>query len=142
MIKVTTALPCDVDGLELSEIFEHADALMYGKLAIMDGAPAFSIFDDDKLLGIVGGIYYFPGVAEVFALLSKDIKGSRGFHKAVKTLVDGAFEEFKVHRLQMVVRADFTMGKKWASSLGFEPEGLMKKYGPNGDDYVLFGRVK
>ncbi len=142
MIKVIAALPEHCDSLTLSEIFEHKDALMYGKLAIMDGSPAFTILSDDKIIGIIGGSYFFPGVAEVYALLSNDIKGNFSFHKAVKTIVDGAFEAFKVHRLQMVVRADFLVGQKWAESLGFEAECVMKKYGPNGDDYVLFARVE
>jgi hypothetical protein len=31
---------------------------------------------------------------------------------------------------------------RFAEFLGFEKEGLMKKFGPEGSDYIVMGRIK
>lgn len=144
MIKFIPSKEQDIDDLELSEVFEHKEALLYGKLAIGQGSPAISIFNEkNKVIGIVGGMFLFPKVMEAFGLFSNEIKKyPKEFHKGVKEIANGAFDSFHVHRIQFVVRADFLEGQRWAEALGFEAECVMQKYGPNGDDYVLFGRVK
>jgi hypothetical protein len=143
MIKFIPSTMEHIDQLVLSEVFEHKDALMYGKLNIAEGSPAISIMNDDKVIGIVGAIFLFPKVMEVYGLFSDELKKNPvAFHKGMKTLADGAFANFHVHRIQIVVKADYLEGQRWAETLGFEAECVMPKYGPNGDDYVLFGRVK
>jgi hypothetical protein len=46
-----------------------------------------------------------------------------------------------VRRFQMSVRADFGPGIRWAKLLGFEPEGVLSKYGPDGADHILYAKV-
>ena len=40
--------------------------------------------------------------------------------------------------LQAIVRSDFKDAHKLAKFLGFESEGLMRKYGPDGSDYERY----
>lgn len=143
MISFLPSKPEDLDHLELSDVFEHKDALMYGKLAIAQGSPAITIRDSSKkVIGILGGMFLFPNVMEAYGLFSKDIKKhKKEFHKGIKAIADNAFINFHVHRIQLVVKADYLEGQRWAETLGFEAETVMPKYGPNGDDYVLFGRT-
>ena len=142
MIDIIPAVPSDLDQLELKEIFEHKDALVCGKAVIRAGNPAFSIIADLKVIGVFGGTYLYPGVMEVFGLFSEEIKTHRfSFHKACLELVKGAFEKYNVHRLQIVVRADYREGQKWANVLGFLAEGTLRKFGPDKHDYIIYGRV-
>ena len=40
------------------------------------------------------------------------------------------------------VKADWMEAIRFAEFLGFEKEGLMKKFGPEGSDYLVMGRIK
>lgn len=43
-------------------------------------------------------------------------------------------------RIEFTVRADFPIGIRWAKTLGFETEALLRKYGPEGEDHFSFVR--
>lgn len=47
----------------------------------------------------------------------------------------------KITRIEATVEAGFSPGCRWLEILGFEYEGLMKKYGPSGDDHLRYARV-
>jgi len=47
----------------------------------------------------------------------------------------------KVKRIQTNVKADFKLGHRFAEWLGFEKEGLMKYYGPDGSNYIRYARI-
>jgi len=139
MVKFITAEAHHLDELELREIFEHKDAILYGKLAVGSGTPAVTILDEfNKVIGVIGGTFLYPGVMEAFGLFSNQISKNRiSFHKRIKEILDSAFVNYKVHRIQIVVRSDYFAGQAWAESFGFKYEGTMEKYGPNHDDYHL-----
>ena len=42
----------------------------------------------------------------------------------------------------MTIRQSFSAGVKWARILGFEPEGVMRAYDENGDNYILYVRIQ
>jgi len=44
-------------------------------------------------------------------------------------------------RLETYVDVGFAPGHRWVKMLGFEVEGYMKSFRPNGDDMVLYARV-
>lgn len=94
------------------------------------------------IIGVVGLSLFWPGVALVWTVLSERIKQCPiAFHKTVKRLLDFAIVNLKLWRVQMDVRADFPQGHRWAESLGFKKECIMKKYGPTGVDHILYARV-
>lgn len=143
MVKLITAEAHHLDSLELKEVFEHKDAIIYGKLHIGNGTPAITITDEGgKVLGVIGGTFLFPGVMEAFGLFSDDIKKHKvSFHKRIKEVLEMAFSNYKVHRIQMVVRSDYFEGQAWAEALGFTYEGTMVKYGPTMNNYHLYART-
>jgi RimJ/RimL family protein N-acetyltransferase len=49
--------------------------------------------------------------------------------------------EAQVQRVQASVHAEDGQAVRFARWLGFENEGLMKKYGPDGSDYYRMARV-
>jgi hypothetical protein len=62
---------------------------------------------------------------------------ARHFKKKTDVLI----ETNNIKRLQTSVKADFWHGQKFAKWMGFETEGLMKNYGPDGSDYIRYARI-
>lgn len=107
---------------------------------LIESGPAFAMVDAD---GIVWGC---AGVCELeshralaWALIREGI-GTRfmSFHKNVLCFL----ENTEYPRVEMAVAMDFEKSEKWARMLGFQLEGYMKKYFPDGGDAYLYGRVK
>ena len=46
-----------------------------------------------------------------------------------------------IHRLQCVVKADWSEAQKFIEFLGWENEGFMKKYSKDGEDYFRYAKV-
>lgn len=46
-----------------------------------------------------------------------------------------------LRRIETSVRADFAAGCRWAALMGFENEGLMRKYGFDGSDHFRYARI-
>jgi RimJ/RimL family protein N-acetyltransferase len=50
-------------------------------------------------------------------------------------------EEFDYQRIQASIAVTDKTAKRFAEWLGFQNEGVMKKYGPDGTDYYRYARV-
>jgi hypothetical protein len=61
--------------------------------------------------------------------------------RAIKKNFARLAKENNIKRVQTAVRADFKIGLKFASWLGLENEGLMKRYGFDGSDHYRFARL-
>jgi RimJ/RimL family protein N-acetyltransferase len=46
-----------------------------------------------------------------------------------------------MRRIEATVETDFTPGCRWLDLLGFHSEGVMRSYGPNGEDHWRYARV-
>lgn len=103
---------------------------------------AITLLRDDVPLAILGWEWISKGVLQVFAIISDEIKKCPlVFHKTVLGLLNNEFEVKSVRRVQMSVVVGYQMGWKWAKALGFECEGIMRGYCPDGSDAWLFARV-
>jgi RimJ/RimL family protein N-acetyltransferase len=69
-------------------------------------------------------------------------KYGRQIHRAVKSMIEIFFQSDDVRRLQTSVDATHPKAERWVQKLGFEYEGTQRKYGPNGEDYRIYSRVK
>lgn len=95
-----------------------------------------------KPVAMFGCIKIWTGVGEMWSIISDD---ARRYPKQL-TLVAGAFSDIvtqslSLHRLQITVRSDEPRALRWAKYLGFEIEGLMRKYSPDGTDTYILARV-
>ena len=50
-------------------------------------------------------------------------------------------EEDELHRLQATVRDDFDVAKRFIEFLGFKREGLLKNFGPDRCDHIMYSRT-
>lgn len=104
--------------------------------------PSYSLFVDDKIIGCGGVILFGYNRGECWMLVSSEIKKyKKTVFKAVKEHLDLIVKTNNLRRLQTVVVADYEDGKKFIERLGFKPEGLLKKYGPNGEDFLMYART-
>lgn len=102
--------------------------------------PCYSLVDED------GGVYACSGLAKqwenrasAWALISTEAgKHFYMIHKAVRRGI--LLHHFR--RIEATVDVGFEQGYRWMKLLGFEYEGRMRAYTPDGRDCDLFARVQ
>jgi len=115
---------------------------------VLAALPAFTVpgrglalLDGGKVYAVTGLAPLWDGVSEAWFIPTEDMQ-----HKKVQTIrivrreLDAAIKRLKLRRVQAVVRSDFKSAHKLARFLGFESEGLMKQYGPDGLDYERYAK--
>lgn len=100
--------------------------------AILHGTP----------VACFGSVRIWNGVEEMWLLMEE-----RGRNIAVSlTKAAIAYRDFRVisgnlHRLQITVRCEDMRAVRWASFIGFNIDGMMMRYGPDGSNYYLMSRT-
>ena len=85
---------------------------------------------------------YWNGVAEGWVLATAKVwNHPLVIARAIKKNFARLAKENNIKRVQTAVRADFTIGLKFASWLGLQNEGLMKHYGFDGSDHFRYARI-
>lgn len=96
-----------------------------------------------EVLAVFSGCMVMQGNFEISALVSKDAKEVPiQFVKFAKKRLAHYENVLGLRRTQCTVRAGFPFLIKFIELLGFEREGLLRKFGPEGDDYFIYARVK
>lgn len=112
------------------------------KAAGLDGFFSYTMTNLGKPVGVMGGFLMCQGVAEVWSVLSKEArKLPFGLHRQTKMLLELHEREYSLHRIQMQVLEGFEAGYRWAESLGFQEEGLLRSYGPNRENMWMMARI-
>lgn len=97
--------------------------------------------DDGVVLGLIGAMPRIPGVVEVFLISSKEQRSPKykiGFAKAIKKVL---FDFRSKYRKIQSISYDTKELRKFHRFLGFTEEGLLKKYGMNNEDMIMWGLV-
>jgi RimJ/RimL family protein N-acetyltransferase len=103
---------------------------------------AYTCLINDEPIASAGMKIIWNGVAEGWVLASNKVwNHPLVIARAIKKNFARLAKEHQIVRVQTAVRADFTMGLKFAKWLGLEEEGLMKKYGFDGSDHYRFARL-
>ena len=114
--------------------------LEYGRKVLAACEAATILSNDGVVVAIVGVVVVHPGRALVWTMLARDAgRHMLGLTKTVKKLLQGFCN---YDRVEATVRADFSPGHRWARLFGFERECTMRRFGPDGQDYDLYARVK
>lgn len=94
---------------------------------------------DEGVMAIAGLAPQWENRAIAWAMLSCSIGWDMvHVHRKVKEfLVKAPFR-----RIEATVDVGFKPGHRWMKMLGFEPEGVMRAYRPDGGDQVLYARVR
>jgi hypothetical protein len=96
---------------------------------------------EDKLL-MVTVMPVSVGIAEISFLTDQAFVDSPlAIRLRMLKIFKEGLEELPFRRLQAKVRCDFQIGVNFVQYLGFEQEGVLKEFGPQGHDYIIFGRL-
>lgn len=107
--------------------------------SLANAGQSFTAIEGNQVIAIAGIAPQWEGRAIAWALISEDAgKHFLAIHRAVK----GFLNQCDIRRIEAFVDADFEQGMKWMEMLGFENEGLMRKFSIIGNDCYLFARVK
>ena len=92
---------------------------------------------------MAGGIFpLWEGTAEGWVLATKEINNYPiTISKVIKQRTDMMIKNNFIRRLQTSVKADCDTAIRFAEWLGLKQEGLMKAYGPDGEDFYRYARV-
>lgn len=111
--------------------------------AIINSGTAFAGYSDGVFLGIAGYAQPWPGVASLFSWAAPGArKRPKDFHKACKRAVKHLEDDKGCWRLSCEVRAGNEQGVRWVEKLGFKYECTMRKWGPDGSNFMLFSKVR
>jgi hypothetical protein len=107
--------------------------------SLKSAGPCFTALDGDRVLACSGIVSQWHNRAIAWALISEDAgKNFIRIHKAVKRFLEGE----QINRIEAYVDAGFDAGHRWIQMLGFEREGYMREFMPDGNDAVLYARLR
>lgn len=102
----------------------------------------FTLVVDGEIVGSAGFQIYWPGVCEVWMAATKLFE--KKWIRAAG-IMEAEFQrmikEQGIWRFQVTIEASLELNQKFVGWLKFKPENLMRKYGPWGEDYIMFSRI-
>ena len=129
----------DIDEIELNYAMTQAERTSFENYNNIVG---FTARKDGKIVVMGGAHVMWRGVGEGWLIMSKY---GYDMPKTVARYADEFFDvimtEANLQRVQASVNALDPRSVRFARWLGFENEGLMRKYGPDGTDYYRMARV-
>lgn len=129
---------CGFNGLTDAHLLEEKQEVIQQTI---DDA-AFTMMYKGKPVCIFGCLLFWDGVAEMWSLISNDIRQYPVYlTKAGQAWADICEIVFNLHRLEITVKASDTRATKWAFALGFVHESIMVKYNAEREDFNLFVRI-
>lgn len=146
MISFRPTLPHDVDNIDVQNIYKgEGDIVGRTKRTIagnFNRAHSWTFTNEHKeILAIMTGITLWDGVMRVFMLTSAvaNVDGPQ-FLKLAGELIESYHKLYSIHRFEVHIKSDYLDGHRWASLLGFKAEAVLKQFGPDKSDYILFAR--
>ncbi len=139
MLNVRQFQESDVHSIELG--YEFTPESRVG-LCNHDNIVGYTLVDGEEILAVGGAHVMWFGVGELWVLVSPEAKRRAApFARYTKGVVDTIFEEHKLRRMQASVHVKDHPAIRFAEWLGLEHEGIMRKYGVRGEDYIRMARV-
>ena len=98
---------------------------------------------DGQILACSGAKQVWPGVGELWATFSPQVDDHKvEIARLTRTVLDDIMTLGKFHRIQCHVVSNFYRGLRMAQFLGFDEEGIARKYTMNAEDCYLFSIVR
>ena len=102
--------------------------------------PGVTLLIDDKPVASGGIALVDETFGECWGFIPKTEHGMILIGEIYKVF-DQWISEHKFRRLQSFVLEGFETGVKMVERLGFEREGLLRNYGPSGENVWIYGRI-
>ena len=135
VLKFAISQP-DLEGHDKEELKERI-------IAQAQQGQAISVIERGKTLGIFGSTPIWKGLDEGWFLVDEAVRRyGIAMTKVAKKWIALKFQKDSLNRLQITVRCDDIRAEKWAKCLGFQTDGVMRRFGPDGSDFFLMSIVK
>jgi len=103
---------------------------------------AYTLMCDQGIVAIAGVAPIMPGVGSAWMLGSALVYSyPKALYKATRAFLRAIEEDWNLHRVQASTADNDQVAEKWLQHLGFEEEGIMRRYGPDGSDHKLYARI-
>tara|TARA_R100001463_G_scaffold32675_3_gene73063 strand:+ start:5391 stop:5834 length:444 start_codon:yes stop_codon:yes gene_type:complete len=104
---------------------------------------SYTLIENGHIICCSGIVDMWPGVGEAWFIASSKIHDNvRPFIRFAKTdIMHRVTTDNNLWRVQGVCKADWPAARRFARLMGFEEEGLMRKYGPEQADYIRIAKV-
>jgi len=104
--------------------------------------PAVTAFLNMEPVAIFGFVSIWEGVAETWLMPDEKVRTIPVTLTRIGIKVmDIAKISMGLHRIQLTVRTTDKRAEKWAHAIGFKCDGVLRKYGVDGVDYLMMSRV-
>lgn len=103
--------------------------------------PAYTGMCGDKIVAAAGIVPYWRGTGEAWVIVCKDVRKYIGLPGAIRELLDCLQETHKFWRVQAPVKVDNPVTRRLVRWLGFQEEGILRGYAPDGTDCYMYARV-
>jgi len=131
----------EVRSIEALGIMQMEDAHDRLEQLSKNSLDAQTFLHDGRVIFCAGYVQLWPGVIEVWMIPSIYVKTiTLSFCKLLKAYVNDIMEKHNCHRLQTTAPND-AEHDKWMKFLGFEKEGVLRKYTYSYEDYSMHAKV-
>lgn len=136
MYKVRGYVKDDVYNIDVGYDFDRG-LLVEGQKTI-----GGTLVDGDTVLATGGVHMMWDGVGEAWTLVSPMLRNNGTvFARYTKRMFDDIIQTNNLRRVQATIHETDDVGLRFALWLGFKGEGVMHKYGMNGENYIRVARV-
>lgn len=137
-------VPFKAEHLELIELQPHQEGFSiqiadkkYGK-SLESAGHCFTGIVDGKIVGCAGLVVQWDNRAVAWALLSKD---AGKYMLSMVRKIDEYLKLCGIRRVEATAICGFKPGARLLEMLGFEYEGIARKFTPGGDDVFMYARI-
>lgn len=139
MLKIRPYTEKDVYDIDLDY---HFGPDSRAGLLSHDNIVGFTVEDSGTVLAVGGVHVMWFGAGEAWVLVSPEAMAvPTTFARYTKRAFDSILQDTELRRVQASIHVDDDRAYRFAEWLGFENEGVMRKYGVEGDDYYRMARV-
>jgi hypothetical protein len=127
------------ENIWLSRLGDFEDIVKIWKT----GGPSYSLFIDNQVVFCAGVVDMLWQRGEAWTLLSSLFyKHPRVCARIVKSELGRIIKDHDYKRVQSIVEPEDTKAIRFIEWLGFEREGLLRKYMPSEKDMLMYARIQ
>ena len=123
---------------EITDRFWIAPTMEYGRM-LQTAGPCHTLFAGPNVLGCGGFVQYWEGRVQAWTVLALAVKR---YPMALHRLVTRMLSQVQARRIECTVDPTNVAAVRWAVRLGFQYEGTMRGYTPDGATMDLYALVR
>ena len=102
--------------------------------------PCVTLYNPDRMpVAAVGLMVVMRGTAEVWVLTSKSITDiPKTLIKTSRWALEEGCKRYSIYRVQASIDKDQVVRRRFAEFMGFHVEGVMPRFGPDGETYIRY----